>query len=56
MDEFFDDPAGTIETYVVPEVAAQPLMFNDAGIKLLNYLIKPDNHLKCHLNLMQVLL
>lgn len=39
MDEFFDDPAGTIETFVTPEVAAQPLMFNDAGMVLLKFLI-----------------
>ncbi|CAD8081863.1 unnamed protein product [Paramecium sonneborni] len=31
MDLFFDDPAGPIETYIIPEVAAQPLMFNDAA-------------------------
>ncbi|CAD8080457.1 unnamed protein product [Paramecium sonneborni] len=42
MDEFFDDPAGTIETYIVPEVAAQPLMFNDAARQPFEMPIAPN--------------
>ncbi|CAD8168419.1 unnamed protein product [Paramecium pentaurelia] len=42
MDEFFDDPAGTIETYIVPEVAAQPLMFNDAARQPFEMSIAPN--------------
>ncbi|CAK80305.1 unnamed protein product (macronuclear) [Paramecium tetraurelia] len=42
MDEFFDDPAGTIETYVIPEVAAEPLMFNDAARQPFEMPIAPN--------------